>query len=113
MSQLLSLTNSPNQSLLLDLTVDGAPLTLYATIYYSEMAGYWLIDLYSEPDVPLLLSTPLITGVWPAANMLGQFGYLTIGSLFVLNVTGAQDDYPDDTELGNRFAVLWSDTPHT
>jgi Domain of unknown function (DUF6983) len=111
MSQLVALTNNPNQSIVLELTVDGKPLSMYATIYYNEMAGYWLLDLFTTPGVPLLLSTPLITGVWPAANMLGQYAYLSIGGLYILNVTGAQDDYPDDTELGTQFAVYWTDTP--
>jgi hypothetical protein len=109
--QIIPLDTSPNQKFAATLNVDGKPLTLQFSVYYNEMGGYWLMDVADASGKPLLASCPLVTGSWPAANLLQQFAYLKIGSAFIINVSGVAMDYPDKTNLGTDFVLLWSDTP--
>jgi hypothetical protein len=108
--QILPLTSSPNQSFSSTLQVDGAPLTLNFTVKWNTMAGYWVMSISNSQGTLLLDSIPLITGWYPGANLLGQFAYLQIGSLYILNEGTTDLDYPDQNTLGTGFAVLWSDT---
>jgi hypothetical protein len=109
--QIIPLTNSPDQSLTVTLTVDGAVLTLQLIVRFSEMAGYWLLTVLDRLGNLLLDSIPMITGEWPAANLLGQYAYLKIGSAYVINAGNVATDYPDTTNLGGDFVLLWDDTP--
>ncbi len=110
-AQFVPLTNSPNQSFLTTLEVDGNPLTLQLAIRYSEIAGYWLMSVSNASGSLLVDSVPLITGYYPAANLLGQQAYLAIGSAFLINASGVSQDYPDWSNLGSDFVLLWDDTP--
>lgn len=111
MSQIIPLTSSPNQSLSVNLQVDGAPLTLELQLNWNEMAGYWMLAISDAAGKLLVDSLPLLTGWYPAANVLAQFGYLKIGSLFILNEgTSSFEDYPLRNDLGSNFVMLWGDT---
>ena len=107
--QVIPLTVAPNQQFSCQLTVDGAPLTLGFELSYSDMAGYWELAIYNAAGTELLASVPLITGWYPAANILAQYGYLRIGSAYLLNTGNANTDYPGPSNLGS-FSLLWADT---
>ena len=77
------------------------------------MAGYWVMSIYDSNGVLLLDSIPLITGWYPAANLLSQYGYLEIGSAYVINNGISSSDYPGKNDLGTNFSVLWDDTAGT
>jgi hypothetical protein len=108
-AQIVPLTNSPNQTLNVALNVNGSVLRLQLGIMFSEMAQYWLMSVWDSTGNLLLSSVPMITGSWPAANLLAQFGYLNIGSCYIINLGQVSDDYPGGNELGNDFSLLWSD----
>lgn len=110
-AQIIPLTPNPNQSFTTTLQVDGAPLTLNFTIRWNEMAGYWVMGVSNSAGTLLLDSIPLITGWYPAANLLSQFQYLKIGSAYILNDGNSSSDYPGKTDLGSSFSLLWDDTP--
>ncbi len=109
MNQLVPLVIAPNQTFSVQLTVDGQPLTLNLTLSYSSMAGYWQMAVADVNNNLLIASVPLITGNYPCANLLAQYGYLRIGSAYLLNTGNAPTDYPTDTSL-NLFSLLWGDT---
>ena len=136
--QVITLTNSPNQSYTVNLNVDGSPLTLNITISYNEMAQYWILAIYSANNQLLIDSVPMLTGNYPAGNLLEQQKYLNIGSWYVVNVsnlsvdagteTGYGEgpygaggyggelgqggfDYPNSTNLGTDFQLWVDDTP--
>ena len=110
--QIVPLTNSPNQEFQITLSIDGEDLTLGLSLRYNELAGYWIMAVDDQFSNRLLDSVPLITGAWPAANILGQYAYLAIGSAFVINASNTTAmDYPDSTNLGTDFVLLWGDTP--
>jgi hypothetical protein len=107
--QLIPLDTSPNQNFKVTLAVDGNSLTLQLTIRFNSMAGYWVMTIQDASGNLLLDSIPMLTGEFPAANILGQFGYLRIGSAYIIS-NGAAIDYPDATTLGTDFLLIWGDT---
>lgn len=134
--QQIPLTNSPNQSLTVQLDVDGVPLTLNLTVSYNEMAGYWVLSISDVNNNLLIDSVPMLTGGYPSANILQQQKYLNIGSWYIINIangipTGSQGygqggygqgnyggaagqggvDFPDSTNLGISFQLWVNDTP--
>lgn len=109
--QIIPLTNAPNQSLAASLTVDGNPLALQLDIRFSEIAAYWVMTISDANGNLLVDSMPMITGAYPAANLLAQHRYLAIGSAYIVNASGVASDYPDNTNLGTDFLLVWSDTP--
>ena len=111
MSQIIPLTPSPNQAFTVQLQVDGQPLTLGLRIRWSYMAGYWLMAIFNASGVLLIDAVPLITGRYPAANLLAQQVYLKIGSAQLLNMGSSTADYPGIQNLGTDFQLLWDDTP--
>lgn len=110
--QIIPVTNDPSQTFELPLAIDGTVKSLYLTLRYNKVAEYWVATIRDGKGNLKLDSVPILTGVSPAANMLGQFAYLGIGSLFVLNVGGlATPNYPNDRTLGTAFQLLWDNTP--
>lgn len=107
--QVIPLTVAPNQSFVCQLTVDAEPLTLGFTLNYTDMSGYWQMAVYDSVGNLIVANVPLITGWYPDANLLGQYGYMRIGSAYLLNTGNASTDYPDASNLG-QFSLLWSDT---
>lgn len=106
--QIIPLTSSPNQTFKVQLVVNGSPLTLNLTVSFSNMAGYWDLSISDVNGNSLVASVPLITGWYPAANLLAQYQYLKIGSAYLLNTGNALTDYPAANNLG-AFSLLWGD----
>jgi hypothetical protein len=111
MYQIVPLSSNPNQSFLANLTVDGAALKLNLSFRFNEIAQYWTMSVADVNNVTILASVPLLTGSWPAANILGQYRYKQIGSCYLLNVTngGSDLDNPTGQNLGTDFILLWGD----
>ena len=107
-SQIISLSNAKNQTFKVPLTVNGNTITLNLAASYSAMAGYWQLAISDVNGNLLLASMPLVTGWYPAANMLAQYQYLQIGSAYLLNTGGSVMDYPDQSSLA-QFSLLWGD----
>ena len=69
------------------------------------------MSIFNSAGVLILDSIPLITGWYPAANLLSQFQYLKIGSAYILNDGNSSSDYPGKTDLGSAWSLLWDNTP--
>jgi hypothetical protein len=110
MYQIVPLSPLPNQTLTAQLQVDGNAISLNLSIRWSTMAGYWVMSVSSSQNNLLLDSVPMVTGWYPAANILAQYGYLAIGSAYLLNLGNDDSDYPGLTDLGSAFVLLWGDT---
>ncbi len=108
-NQIIPLTSSPNQTFTTQLTVDGSPLTLNFMLSYATMSGWWQMQIADTQNTVLVAAVPLVTGYYPAANMLAQYGYLRIGSAYLLNTGNDPNDYPGSDDLAN-FSLLWGDT---
>jgi hypothetical protein len=108
--QLIPLTTSPNQTFQSTLAVDGKNITLEFNLKYNEIAEYWIVKITNSDNVVLLDSIPLVPGNYPADNILEQYGYLGIGSAFIVKSSNVAADYPSDTTLGTDFLLVWGDT---
>lgn len=110
MDQVVPLSNAPNQTMDVSLFINNETLPLKLTTRYNEQIQYWVMDISDSDGNIILTNIPLVTGVYPAANVLGQYQYLNIGSAYVLNVSNTESrDYPNNLDLGTDFILLWSD----
>lgn len=111
-TQIIPLTSDPNQTFEIKVEVNDKNISLGFVVRYNEIAGYWVITI-SDPDTDTILidSVPLVGGDYPAANLLGQFDYLRIGSAYLIKATATPADRPDDTSLGTDFVLVWGDNP--
>jgi hypothetical protein len=108
--QIVPLTSSSNQSFKAVLNVNGGVLLLNLTFKYNEMAQYWVMTIQDTDNNYLVDSIPLVTGTWPAANLLKQYQHLMIGSCYVINASSTPlYDYPSQFNLGNDFVLVWGD----
>ena len=108
--QIVPVTNDPGQSLTVPLAVDGATLTLQLGLRYSQVCGYWLMNVSDRFANLLLSNVPMLCGLYPASNLLAPFGSLAIGSAYIVNASGSASDSPDETSLGTDFLLVWGDT---
>lgn len=109
MTQVVPLNASPNQNFLANLTVNGAALLLNLSIRFNEIAQYWTMTIADVNNKVILAAIPLLTGSFPAANLLSQYQYLQIGSAYLLNVGSGGNDYPNGQDLGQDFLLMWGD----
>lgn len=107
MAQTIVLSSAPNQTFSVGVNINGGTTTLRLAVYYNRITGFWVMDIASQAGVPLVTSVPLLTGVWPAANILMPYQYLNIGSAYIINISGTSLDYPNETTLGNGFYLIW------
>ena len=104
--QILNIQKGYNQRLTTAVEVAGKILDLELLLAYNRMAGYWVVTIKDlSKNLVVLSSMPLLAH----QNLLGQYGYLEIGSCGVVNISGGSDDNLDDTNLGTDFLWCWDD----
>jgi uncharacterized membrane protein len=105
--KIVPLTTDPNQSLSITLPINGENITLGLTVRYNSIANYWVMTIHDNNSVLLLDSLPLVPGDYPAADILGAYQYLGIGSAFIVNASNSGLDIPNDISLGVDHFLLW------
>ena len=106
MAQIIGVSSSPNQVLAADLNINGSSISVLLSVGYNRISNFWAMDIATPFGIPIVSSVPLLTGSWPAANILMPFQYLNIGSAFILNVSGGRTDRPLSTNFGTSFFLL-------
>lgn len=108
----IPLTTEPNQSFKATIPVDGKNLELKLDIRFNTIAKYWTMTVTDAlTDKILIDSLPLLTGQYPAANLLAQYSYLRIGSAVMVNTSTVDiSDEPNDKNLGTDYILVWGDT---
>lgn len=77
---------------------------------YNTEGDFWHMDISDSRNNALITGIPLLTGEYPAANILQQFDYLGIGSAIILKMTEMTEaDIPGLTDLGTDFVLAWGD----
>ena len=109
MLKIIPLTTDPNQNLTCTIPINGKNITLSLNIRYNGISGYWTMSV-TKKGALIIDSLPLITGQYPAADILGQYQYLGIGSAVVVPTGTLKTENPDDTNLGADFVLMWGDT---
>ena len=59
----------------------------------------------------LIAGLPLLAGVYPTGNLLRQYRYLSIGSLYLLASGKEATGIPNETDLATEYTMIWGDTP--
>lgn len=109
--KIIPLTSDPYQSFITTIPVDGKNLKLKLGISYNSAGEYWTMSITDPSTGNLILDgIPLLTGGYPASDLLGQFRYLGLGSASIVNVGNGSIDSPDSTSLGTDFLLAWGDT---
>jgi hypothetical protein len=109
--KIVPLIPNANQSFTCTLPVDSKNITLAFTFTYNSVGGYWFMSVADvKTNVMLLDAVPLVTGEYPAADILGQYSYLGIGSALIVPTSSLAPDTPDFTNLGTEFVLVWTDT---
>lgn len=106
---MIPFSSAPNHRFRCMVPVDGENLFLEYFLHYNQVAGYWVLDISDDDGNSLVSSLPLITGQYPAANLLEQYEFLGIGSAAVVPI-GIAEGEPGADNLGKSFVVVWSDT---
>lgn len=107
---IIPLTSDPDQKFLITIPVDGKNITLNLRVRYNSIGNYWWLTIADKSNKILLDSIPLVTGAYPAADILGQYKYLGLGSAAIVKVGSTFLDIPDNTNLGTDFVLCWGDT---
>jgi hypothetical protein len=113
--QIVPLTSAQNQTLTVSLSINGGTVSLQLSVSYNAMGGFWQMNIADQTDTPIVGPVPLLTGAYPAGNILAAYQYMNIGSAFVINVSGIVNtvngvpvDWPQ-TNLGTDYVLLWDD----
>jgi hypothetical protein len=109
--KIIPLTANPDQTLTCTLPVDNKNITLNLRFRYNTIGEYWWMSATDAITSKMLIDgVPLVTGEYPAADLLEQYAYLGIGSAVIVPVGSPLIDRPTDANLGTEFVLLWGDT---
>lgn len=110
-TKVIPLMPGANQSFTCTLPIDSKNITLGFTFTWNGFAEYWFMSITDVKTNTLLLdAVPLVTGLFPAADLLGQYTYLGIGSAAVVPVSAVETGIPGKSNLGSDFVLVWTDT---
>lgn len=110
-TKIIPLAPGSNQSFTCTLPIDSKNITLAFTFTYNSIGEYWFMSVTDVKTNTLLLdAVPLVTGLFPAADLLGQYTYLGIGSAAIVPVSSLAQGIPGAANLGSDFVLVWTDT---
>lgn len=109
--KIIPLVPGSNQSFSCTLPVDSQNITLGFSFTYNTVGEYWFMSVSdARTNTMLLDAVPLVTGEFPAADLLGQYAYLGIGSAAIIPTGTLSTDRPDETTLGTDYVLVWGDS---
>lgn len=107
----LPLTNDPAQVKTFTIDPDGVTRAFRVDVRWRDHVGKWTMSISNAQSGDSILSELPLTGSAPGClnDILGQYGHLRIGSIFLL--PNAADDYYTDPGKENLtgFALVWGD----
>lgn len=109
----IPLSNTDTQHIFsVSVEVDGRILRLMLHIWYNTEADFWKMDVIDGVTKEYLIANaPLVTGEYPAGDLMRQFRYLGLGSVVIVPVSDeTKSDRPQSYDLGSNFQLLWGDT---
>ena len=103
----IPIDSSPNQSFQVSLPFETTNRPIQFEVSFNDLSSYWVLNLFDPTEgVYLLTAVPLVPGL----DILGQYQYLNLGHLFLLN-TGDEffREWPIRETLGAFWTLVWSD----
>lgn len=84
-------------------------VSLILRLRYNTEGDFWRMDITNADTEEMLISgVPLLTGEYPAADILEQFEYIGIGSAIVLKMTDdAEGDFPNLENIDTDYVLFW------
>jgi len=106
--QEVPVTNRPNQRFDCILEFDGKSVTYQFDFRFNEVGQIWMMTITDPITGEYILdSVPVLGGIADSSDLLSQFGYLGLGSAFVVNISNIPKDSPNDKDFGRDFKLLW------
>jgi hypothetical protein len=103
--QVIPVNSAPGQTFNVSVSINGAVYSFFVLLVFNEVAMYWVMSISDANQNLIVAGVPLVTGL----NVLRQFQYLGIGSIYVINATGVDIDFPNSSDLGSDFLLCWAD----
>lgn len=108
----LPVISTPNQTFECTVPVDGGNKRFRFIFEWNPIGSYWQFDLYDLSTGYQLLNKQAVYGIsYPYNNIISNFRYKEIGSLYVVNLSGTSNDRPNYENLGTEYSLVWGDTP--
>lgn len=101
--QVINLNNDPKQFWAFTVNIGEKNIDLQLKLFWNEMAGYWSMSLFNSSGVSLVEGIPLFCNI----DLLGQFGYLEIGSAYLINLTGDPANAASNNNLNKDYFLCW------
>ena len=104
---IVPVTSNPNQTFSSVIPIDNSSINFNFFLRYNTESSCWILDILDSANNSLVSGINLVCG----ANLLEQYGYLRIGSAYLIKIdTSLTDDSPTEYNLGNKFLLIWDDT---
>ena len=105
----IPLDNTPDQEFHITVEANEKNIPLIMRLRYNTEGNFWHMDISDGNTGKMMISNvPLVTGQFPAADMMRQFQHMGIGSAIILNVTDkTAGNIPGMFDLGTDFILLW------
>lgn len=109
--QIIPTSPAPDNTMAVTVDVNGEKIPLLLRFRYNVIGQYWWIDVANAVTNKMYVAgVPLVTGEYPAANLLEQFHHLGIGKALIASMTDTPPtEIPTDRNLGIEFALAWGD----
>lgn len=108
----LPVVATPNQTFSCTLPVDGQNKRFKFFFEWNPIGDYWQFDLYDLSTGNQLINKQAVYSIdYPYNNIISNFQYKGIGSLYVVNLNGTSGDRPNLDNLGVDYSLIWGDTP--
>lgn len=104
----IPLDNTPFCTRTFKLTLDGGDRNVYIKLYlrYHDLCDVWTARISDNSTGEVLVDNmPLVPGI----NLLGQYGYLDIGSAYIVKSADTDLMQPDNNTLGTTWLLIWGD----
>ena len=110
MFSILPINSLPNRTFTSTLTIDGQNRTFTFFFWWNTEDEHWNFSIYDVNEKKTLLACVPVRQVnYPYGNLLYQYKYLKIGSLFLINNSGSEE-LPTSDNFGTEFSLYWGDT---
>ena len=106
---IIPLDTTPDQQFNVTVEAGGENIPLILRLRYNTEGEFWHMDVSDgRSGEALIANVPLVTGKYPAANLLRQAAHLGLGAAVILPVSEVtRGDIPDLSNLGTDFALCW------
>ena len=108
----IPVTSDPDNTMaVINVDINGERMQFLFRFRFNVSMEYWFMDVSNAVDgTPYLSGIPLVTGEYPAADLLEQFHYKGIGRAVIVKMMDTPTtDIPKEKNLGVEFTLSWGD----